>query len=102
MKRSIIAFSALVTFSFASATAFALPVKQDVIAEFAQDSRKEITYEELPQAVKTAFEESENSEMEVTTVYEVQTDEGVQYELSISDGTDTSTVTYDAEGNPVE
>lgn len=100
MRRSIIAFTALATFSFATVSAHAFPVKQDAVVEFAQDSRTEIQYEELPEAVKTAFEES-HSETDVTTVFEVQTDEGVQYEISVSDGTDTTTIIYDAEGNEV-
>jgi hypothetical protein len=100
MKRSIIAFAALATFSFATVSANAFPVKQDAVMAFVQDSRTEIQYEELPEAVRTAFEEAHSQE-DVTTVFEVQTDEGVQYELSVSDGTDTTTVIYDEEGNEV-
>lgn len=102
MKSSLIALTALAIFSFATVDANALPANQEATTVFVQDSRTEIQYENLPEAVKTAFEESDYSEQEVTTVYQVQTDEGTQYELSISDGTNTTTVTYDAEGNEIE
>ncbi|MEK6477134.1 hypothetical protein WJR50_06355 [Catalinimonas sp. 4WD22] len=102
MKSSLIALAALAIFSFATVDASALPVNQDATTVFIQDSRTEIQYENLPEAVKTAFEESDYSEQEVTIVYQVQTEDGMQYELSITDGTDTITVTYDAEGNEIE
>lgn len=101
MKRSIIAFAAVAAFSFAALDASAVPVNQDAVTVFDQENRTEIQYEELPEAVKTAFEDAGHSEMDVTTVFEVQTDEGVQYEVSVSDGTDTTTVIYDEEGNEV-
>ncbi|WPP49966.1 hypothetical protein [Catalinimonas niigatensis] len=101
MKFTIIALTALATFSFATIDANAFSVNQDVVTEFVQDGRTEIQYEELPEAVRTAFEEAGHSEMDATTVFEVQTDEGVQYEVSVSDGTDTTTMIYDAEGNEI-
>ncbi len=102
MKRSIIAFAALATFSFASVGANAFPVNQDAVVVFAQDNRTEVEYDSLPEAVKTAFEASDYKDMDVTSVYEITTDEATHYEISITDGTDSALVTYDADGNVVE
>jgi hypothetical protein len=102
MKRTIIALAALGTFSFATIGADAATVKQDTATVFVQDQRKEIKYEELPDAVSTAFEESQYAEWDVSKVEEVTTDEGTQYELTISDGSQSGTLTFDAEGNMVQ
>ncbi|MFW5726439.1 MAG: hypothetical protein ACOCW4_01095 [bacterium] len=102
MKRTIIAIAALGTFSFATIGANAQPVQQDTAIEFVQDQRKEVKFEELPEPVKQAFEESQYSEWEVSKAYEVTTEEGTQYELTISDGSQSGTLTFDEEGNMVQ
>lgn len=101
MKRTIIALAALGTFSFATIGANAQPIKQEAATVFVQDQRKEIKYEELPDAVSTAFEESQYGQWEVSQVHEVSTEEGTQYELTITDGTQSGTLTFDEDGNMV-
>lgn len=101
MKRTIIAIAALGTFSFASLNTTAQPLTGSELV-FMQDQRTEIKYEELPEAVSTAFEESQYAQWEVSEVFEVTTDQGKQYELTISDGTQTGTLTFDADGNIVQ
>ena len=102
MKRTIIAIAALGTFSFAIIGANAQPIQQDTAIEFVQDQRKEVKFEELPEQVKQAFDESQYSEWEVSKAYEVPTEEGTQYELTISDGSQSGTLTFDEEGNMVQ
>jgi len=102
MKRTIIALAALGTFSFASINTNATPVNQEATTVFVQDQRKEIKYEELPEAVKKTFEESQFAEWKVSKVEEVSTEEGKQYTLTLSDGAQEGTLTFDEEGNMVE
>lgn len=102
MKRTIIAIAALGTFAFASLNITAQPLTTGSEIVFVQDQRSEIKYEELPEAVSTAFEESQYAQWEVSEVFEVTTDQGKQYELTISDGTQTGTLTFDADGNIVQ
>ncbi|MDF9794954.1 hypothetical protein OKW21_000217 [Catalinimonas alkaloidigena] len=102
MRRSIIALAALAIFSFTTVGANAIPVQQDAVVAFMQDTRTEMEYDNLPQAVKTAFEESDHKDMDVTMVYEVTTEDGTHYELNITDGTNSSILKYDAEGNEIE
>ncbi|WKN32803.1 hypothetical protein PZB74_05525 [Porifericola rhodea] len=102
MKRTFIALAALGTFTFASIGADALPTKDKAATEFVQDQRKEIKYEELPEAVRTAFEDSQYGQWEVSQVHEVAAEQGTQYELTITDGTQSGTLTFDEEGNMVQ
>lgn len=102
MKRTIIALAALGTFSFATLGVNAQPIEQESAAVFVQDQRTEIQYEDLPDAVSTAFEESQYAEWEVSQVHEVTTEEGTQYELTLTDGTQSGTLTFDEEGNMVQ
>ena len=102
MKHTIIALAALGTFSFASIDTNATPVNQKASTVFVQDQRKEIKYEELPDAVKQAFEKSQFATWEISKVEEVTTEEGKQYALTLSDGTQEGTLTFDGEGNMVE
>lgn len=102
MKRTIIALAALGTFSFVSIDTQAKTVNEEASTVFVQDQRKEIKYEELPDAVTKAFEESQFAAWEVSKVEEVTTEEGKQYALTISDGSEEGTLTFDEEGNMVE
>ncbi|MEK6476377.1 PepSY-like domain-containing protein [Catalinimonas sp. 4WD22] len=102
MKRTIIAIAALGTFSFASLNTTAQPLIEGSEVVFMQDQRTEIKYEELPEAVSTAFEESQYAQWEVSEVFEVSTDQGKQYELTISDGSQNGTLTFDVDGNIVQ
>lgn len=109
MKRKIIAVAALATFSFASIGAHALPFNHaydDTTEIVAKDDRKEIKYEDLPEEVRTAFEESQYSEWEVSEVHEVEaeaeTDTATQYELTITDGSQSGVLAFDEEGNMIQ
>ncbi len=60
--------------------------------------KKEIELSEAPEAVQTAFQESEYAEWEVVSAYEVTSDEGTMYEMTVSDGSTEETVTFDESG----
>ncbi|MDF9798172.1 hypothetical protein OKW21_003435 [Catalinimonas alkaloidigena] len=109
MKRRIIAVAALATFSFASVGAHALPINESdsKIEVVAKIDRKEIKYEDLPEEVKTAFEQSQYKEWEVSKVEEVEVDAetaeaGTQYELTITDGSQSGILAFDEDGNMVQ
>ncbi|MDF9798751.1 putative transposase YbfD/YdcC [Catalinimonas alkaloidigena] len=102
MKRSVIALAALATFSFASFGAQAnLSQQEKSSVEVTLDDRKEIKYEELPEAVKVSFEDSQFSNWEVSKVHEVKQAEKIRYEITLSDGTQTGTIAYDKNGNMI-
>jgi len=121
MKRIIVFAIALGTFSFA-ANANALAISDILAVEVTmnEEGRTEMTFDELPDAVKTAFQESEYSAWEVQSVYQVTPDEGettepaepaepaeesasqVSYEITVTDGTTPTTLIFDEEGNIVE
>ncbi|MDF9800105.1 hypothetical protein OKW21_005368 [Catalinimonas alkaloidigena] len=102
MKRTIIALAALGAFSFANMETTAQPLSKSNEIVLLQDQRTEIKYEALPEAVRTAFENSQYGQWEVSKVYEITTEEGAQYELTISDGTQNGTLIFDAEGNIIQ
>lgn len=104
MKRRIIAVAALATFSFASIGANALPVKGNdtKIEVVTKADRKEIKYEDLPEEVKKAFEESQYSEWEVSKVEEVEAETETQYELTITDGSQSGILAFDENGEMVQ
>jgi hypothetical protein len=104
MKRRIIAVAALATFSFASIGANALPVKGNdtKIEVVTKAERKEIKYEDLPEEVKKAFEESQYSEWEVSKVEEVEAETETQYELTITDGSQSGILAFDENGEMVQ
>lgn len=124
MKRIIVFAIALGTFSFA-ANANALAISDILAVEVTmnEEGRTEMTFDELPEPVKTAFQESEYSAWEVQSVYKVTPDEGettepaepaqetepaeegasqVSYEITVTDGTTPTTLIFDEEGNIVE
>jgi hypothetical protein len=102
MKRTIIAFAAAGAFTFASLGTTAQPIQPDTAIVVSQDEREEIKYDELPDVVKQSFEESQYSDWEVSKVYKVEVEEGTQYELTISDGSQAGTLAYDEQGNMIE
>lgn len=104
MKRTIIALAALGAFSFTTigANAQSSSSAQETATVFVQDQRKEIKYEELPDAVSTAFEESQYGQWEVSQVHEVSAEQRTQYELTITDGTQSGTLTFDEDGNMLQ
>ncbi|WPP48499.1 PepSY-like domain-containing protein [Catalinimonas niigatensis] len=102
MKRTIIAIAAIGTFSFATIETNAQAIDKETETVFVQDQRTEIQYEELPDAVSTAFEESQYGQWEVSQVHEVGTEQGTQYELTITDGTQNGTLSFDEEGNMIQ
>lgn len=132
MKRIIVFAIALGTFSFA-ANANALAISDILAVEVTmnEEGRTEMTFDELPEPVKTAFQESEYSAWEVQSVYKVTPDEGqeettqeteptepaeettpqesteygqsqISYEITVTDGTTPTTLIFDEEGNIVE
>ncbi len=105
MKR-IIAFAiALGTFSFAANANVLTADNPAVEIVMSEDGRTQMTFEELPEAVKTSFQESDYSEWEVQSVFKVSPDdqpEQISYELTVTDGTQPTTLIYDEEGKIVE
>ena len=62
---------------------------------------QEIQFDELPEAVKAAFEGSDYAMWQVQTVYEMapeQETEASLYEISVTDGTTEETVTFNGDG----
>lgn len=62
---------------------------------------QEIQFDQLPDAVKSAFEGSDYAMWQVQTVYEMAPAEGTEsamYEVSVTDGTTEETVTFNADG----
>lgn len=101
MKRSIIAVAALATFSFASVGVQATPENSESTAVILKDDRKEIKYEDLPEKVRTSFEDSQFSNWEVSEVHEVEEVEATRYEITISDGTQKGTIAYNEDGEMI-
>lgn len=110
MKKLFFALFAM-TFLFAGA-AFAQeeitePVTEEpAVEEYSDDATasaqtQEIQFDQLPDAVKSAFEGSDYAMWQVQTVYEMAPAEGTEsamYEISVTDGTTEEAVTYNAEG----
>ena len=67
----------------------------------ASASSQEIQFDELPEAVKSAFEGSDYAMWQVQTVTEMAPEEGTEaatYEISVTDGTTEETVSFNADG----
>lgn len=101
MKCSIIAMAMLITFSFTTENVLASPAQQEGLPGIVADDRKEIKYEELPENIRTTFEESQFSHWEVSKVHEIDEENIMVYELTISDGTQTGILTFDEDGNMI-
>ena len=62
---------------------------------------QEVQFEQLPDAVKSAFEGSDYAMWQVQSVYELAAAEGTEsktYELNVTDGTTEETVTFNQDG----
>ena len=67
----------------------------------ASAEQQEIQFDELPETVKSSFEESDYAMWQVQTVYEMPASEGTDskmYELTVTDGSTEETVTFNEEG----
>ncbi len=105
MKRKIIAVAAIATFSLGSIGANALPLNgedNNTIEIVTKAERKEIKYEDLPDEVQTAFEDSQYGEWEVSKVHEVEVEDATQYELTITDGSQSGILAFDETGEMVQ
>ena len=106
MKRIIVFAIALGTFSFvANAETLVSTDNAAVVASMNEDGRVEMTFDELPEAVKAGFQESDYSSQEVQSVYQVSPDdnpEQISYEITVTDGTTPTTLIFDEEGKIVE
>ena len=72
-------------------------IKDVVVSE--QDNKREISAQELPEAVVTAFQESEYSEWTVGKVYQLDGSAETTYELHLVSGDETMVLVADAQGN---
>jgi hypothetical protein len=107
MKKNIVLAIALGTFSFAAANAEALISPENAAVEIVmnEEGRTEMSFEELPEAIKTAFQDSDFASWEVQKVEKVTPDdnpEEVSYELTLSDGSQSGILAFDEEGNIIE
>ena len=62
---------------------------------------QEVQFEQLPNAVKSAFEDSDYAMWQVQSVTEMAAAEGTEakmYEIAVTDGTTEETVTYNENG----
>ncbi len=62
---------------------------------------QEVQFEQLPDAVKSAFEDSDYAMWQVQTVTELAAAEGTEaktYEIAVTDGTSEETVTFNEDG----
>ena len=105
MKRVIVFAIALGTFSFAANANTFTADNSAIEVIMNEEGRTEMTFEELPEAVKTGFQESDYSSWEVQSVFQVSPDdnpEQISYEITVTDGTTPTTLTFDEEGKIVE
>ena len=79
-------------------------VEQDDVVEeptTAMGNQQEVQFDQLPDAVKSAFEGSDYAMWQVQTVYEMAPEEGTdetKYEIVVTDGSTEETVTYNQDG----
>ena len=106
MKKNIVLAIALGIFSFVAVNAQTVATTDAAIEISLNDEgRTEMSFDELPDAVKTAFQESEFASWEVQKVEKVTPDdnpEQVSYELTLSDGSQSGILAFDEEGNIIE
>lgn len=110
MKKSIVLAIAVGTFSFAAVNAQSVESTEStenaaIEVGISEEGRTEMSFDELPDAVKTAFQESEFASWEVQKVEKVTPDdnpEQVSYELTLSDGSQSGILAFDEEGNIIE
>lgn len=107
MKKNILLAIALGIFSFVAVNASAVASTDNAAIEASinEEGRTEMSFDELPEAVKTAFQESDFATWEVQKVEKVTADENpeeVSYELTLSDGAQSGILAFDEEGNIIE
>ena len=79
-------------------------IQEDVVVEeptTAMSNQQEVQFDQLPDAVKSAFEGSDYAMWQVQTVYEMAPEEGTdetKYEIIVTDGSTEETVTYNQDG----
>ena len=79
-------------------------IEEDVVVEeptTAMGNQQEVQFDQLPDAVKSAFEGSDYAMWQVQTVYEMAPEEGTdetKYEIVVTDGSTEETVTYNQDG----
>ena len=79
-------------------------IQEDVVVEeptTAMGNQQEVQFDQLPDAVKSAFEGSDYAMWQVQTVYEMAPEEGTdetKYEIIVTDGSTEETVTYNQDG----
>ena len=79
-------------------------IQEDVVIEeptTAMGNQQEVQFDQLPDAVKSAFEGSDYAMWQVQTVYEMAPEEGTdetKYEIVVTDGSTEETVTYNQDG----
>ncbi|MGB3584978.1 MAG: hypothetical protein WBA23_00490 [Tunicatimonas sp.] len=63
----------------------------------------EVEFDQLPDMIKTSFEESDYAMWDVTSVKQMVSQEGTtQYQISVSDGTKEESVLYNEQGEEIE
>lgn len=75
------------------------PMLVDNVVVSEQDDKREISAQELPEAVVTAFQESEFSEWTVGKVYQVDGAAETTYELHLVSGDESMVLIADTQGN---
>ena len=79
-------------------------VEEDAVLEeptTAMGNQQEVQFDQLPDAVKSAFEGSDYAMWQVQTVYELAPEEGIdetKYEIVVTDGSTEEIVTYNQDG----
>ncbi|MEN7548330.1 NTF2-like N-terminal transpeptidase domain-containing protein [Rapidithrix thailandica] len=92
-------------FSFATAFATALPVeKTSANIVVMQDDKVEITKDDLPEKVSTAFDGSAYASLQLSKVYKVSKASGeVEYQFVLTNQAgEEVAVSFDPEGNELE
>lgn len=105
MKKLLLVFGlAIATVASASLTSSKLFAKDNALITVIQDEQsKEITVDDLPDAVKKAWDESKDDGDTVKKVYKVTKDDEVSYKIEYSTSSgDTKTIKFDAEGNELD
>ena len=79
-------------------------IEEDVVVEeptTAMSNQQEVQFDQLPDAVKSAFEGSDYAMWQVQNVYEMAPEEGTEetkYEIVVTDGSTEETVMYNQDG----
>lgn len=107
MKKVFIVIAALSTFTFSYTNASIISDQSSstaVILRLNQDQEKEISFHQLPEDVRIAFEESDFALWEVKKIIEItpnQNPENSTYRITVSNGNEELEITLDQDGNIV-